>query len=170
MQDSILANLTSRRKELNDFAQEVLVDLVKIPTVNPSDQNYLQALSFVRDIMEEFGLKTEIVQTPDWYVKETEGLEHGLSGERLNLIAKNYSSEPEIVMNAHIDTVLSGAILIRVSGFSAHIITRTPFCVNLFALGCLPHSIENKFITSVPVSRKLIIHSLRSPMLEIGVI
>jgi succinyl-diaminopimelate desuccinylase len=109
MQNSILANLTSRMNELNDFAQEVLVDLVKIPTVNPPGQNYSQALSFVRDIMEEFGLKTEIVQTPDWYVKETEGLEHGLSGERLNLIAKNYSSEPEIVMNAHIDTVPEGS-------------------------------------------------------------
>lgn len=107
--NDFLDQVKSKRIEYERFATRILVDLVRIPTVNPPGQNYAEALAYVKDVMQNFGLEARLVETPDSYVKETEGLEQGISGPRLNLIATNSSTDPEIILNAHIDTVPAGS-------------------------------------------------------------
>jgi len=109
MTEGLLGDIASRRSELEGYSTEVLRKIVRIPTVNPPGQNYRVALEAVANELRNFSFESELIETPDAYVKEKQGSEVGLAGQRVNLVARTTKGKPRLVLNAHMDTVPPGS-------------------------------------------------------------
>ncbi|QXJ28736.1 Acetylornithine deacetylase [Saccharolobus shibatae B12] len=84
-----------------DEIVEFLKQLIRIPTENPPGLNYDKIVSMLRDKLEEFGYKTEIIEG------DKELVRFG-SGNRPNLIGYLGNGNVRIAFNGHYDVVPAG--------------------------------------------------------------
>jgi Acetylornithine deacetylase/Succinyl-diaminopimelate desuccinylase and related deacylases len=85
-------------------AVEVLSQMIKIPTVNPPGDKYLEFVEYAERLFKGMGLDTEIVEVPRQVVAKAcpECVDH----PRYILLAR--SGEPKIHFNGHYDVVPPG--------------------------------------------------------------
>jgi len=85
-------------------AVEVLSQMIKIPTVNPPGDKYLEFVEYAERLFKGMGLDTEIVEVPKQVVAKAcpECVDH----PRYILLAR--SGEPKIHFNGHYDVVPPG--------------------------------------------------------------
>ncbi|NPB04005.1 MAG: hypothetical protein GXO39_06285, partial [Thermotogae bacterium] len=58
-------------EEYLDYALRTLLELVRIPTVNPPGENYERAAKLLQRKLEEIGIDTELVEIPEEYLDRT---------------------------------------------------------------------------------------------------
>ncbi|ACP44827.1 acetylornithine deacetylase or succinyl-diaminopimelate desuccinylase [Sulfolobus islandicus Y.G.57.14] len=84
-----------------DEIVEFLKQLIRIPTENPPGLNYDKIISVLRDKLEEFGYKTEIIEGNKEFVKFG-------NGNRPNLVGYLGNGNVRIAFNGHYDVVPAG--------------------------------------------------------------
>ncbi|QGA53897.1 ArgE/DapE family deacylase [Sulfolobus sp. E5-1-F] len=88
-------------EESKDEIVEFLKQLIRIPTENPPGLNYDKIVNVLRDKLEQFGYKTEIIEGDKEYVKFG-------SGNRPNLVGYLGNGNVRIAFNGHYDVVPAG--------------------------------------------------------------
>ncbi|ADX84653.1 M20 family metallopeptidase [Saccharolobus islandicus] len=84
-----------------DEIVEFLKQLIRIPTENPPGLNYDKIISVLRDKLEEFGYKTEIIEGNKEFVRFG-------NGNRPNLVGYLGNGNVRIAFNGHYDVVPAG--------------------------------------------------------------
>lgn len=97
-------NVAARVDELGEEMLDFLRHLVRIPTVNPPGENYLDCAYFIGRKLESFGYDVDYV-TPDGMPENT------ARNPRLNVIGRMEGRErkPTLHFNGHLDVVPPGA-------------------------------------------------------------
>ncbi|ACD82463.1 M20 family metallopeptidase [Candidatus Methylacidiphilum infernorum] len=81
----------------------LLESLVRIPTINPPGEKYLEIVEFLDAEFRRLGLETQIIQVPEETVKKQLG---SASYPRYNFIARwNLRAEKTVLFNSHFDVV-----------------------------------------------------------------
>ncbi|NPB00011.1 MAG: M20 family metallopeptidase [Crenarchaeota archaeon] len=80
--------------------------MIEIPTVNPPGEKYLEFCDYVKKVLEQEGISSEIVKVPEDYVKKY--LPEYVDHPRYILIARIGSGRPVVHFNGHYDVVPGG--------------------------------------------------------------
>lgn len=92
--------LVKQERRLCRFLQS----LVRVPTVNPPGENYLECVQIFEDKLKSIGLKTKVVRVPDRLVKET--LPDCAGYPRYNLLGRlDVGAKKTLHFNGHYDVV-----------------------------------------------------------------
>lgn len=96
--DEIIEEL---RGEIVDFLKE----LIRIPTENPPGLNYEKIVNVIKNKLDEFGYKTQVIEPTD---EELKSLIRFGYGKRPNLVGYLGNGNNRIAFNAHYDVVPAG--------------------------------------------------------------
>ncbi len=81
----------------------LLQDLIKIPTVVPPGNNYVDMVDFLEPLFRKLGFRTERVIVPEQHIK---AIPYPLEGPRINLVAtREHDKKEDVTIYAHMDVV-----------------------------------------------------------------
>ncbi len=108
-------------EESREFAKDLLVNMISLPTVNPPGENYLEFCGLFKEVLNNIGLKTEIKRVPDEFVKKHLSKE-SWNYPRYIVVAKLGEGRPILHFNGHYDVVPPGTGWKKTDPFKPRII------------------------------------------------
>ncbi len=91
---------------LKDYATRLLKEMISIPTIVPPGESYKEFVDYVKDVLNDLGLKTEVIEVPKDVVKEH--IPDMSEYPRYIVIARIGSEKPVLHFNGHYDVVPAG--------------------------------------------------------------
>ena len=101
VEEKVISTVERLKDELISTTRE----LIRIPTINPPGENYEECVCYLSDVLNQAGLKVQVVQVPKAKLDEFAPLGNGLP--RLNLLAElsGNSEKKALHFNGHYDVV-----------------------------------------------------------------
>ncbi len=95
-------------KKYLEYAVNTLVDLVKIPTVNPPGENYQTIALFLKQELESLGFEVELIEIPESYLNNTYPYAPLHHGKPRYVVWGSIGYGRAIQFNGHYDVVVPG--------------------------------------------------------------
>lgn len=94
---------------IKDYTLKTLVDLVSIPTINPPGLNYKECSQYLAGKLEDLGLKVDVIEIPEEYVREYYPYTPQHRGHpRFIVYGRIGRGKPTLHFNGHYDVVPPG--------------------------------------------------------------
>jgi len=103
-QKDVLKQVESMREEIVDFTKE----LVKIPTINPPGEKYVECAALIAKKLQTIGFDTRLVEVPSEELEELAPQGKGLPRVNVISLLKGAAQRPTLHFNGHFDVVPPG--------------------------------------------------------------